>query len=320
MTKKSKPNPVFNYIFTYNNYTEEGEKTLKEWLSLNTKYSIFGHEIAPTTGTPHLQGYLSLKKKMRMTTLQKVLVDMGVHMSLILATGSAVDNFNYCTKADPNGYWICGDIRNCGQGARSDLVEMSELIKEGKKLDEIYEHNRVTFIQYHSGIKAALALEEKRLCPKIRNDLVVSVFYGDAGTGKTHTAYDICQKLGIEPFFINSPQGGIIWWDGYDRDQAIIVDDFKGWIKPHDLFRLLDKYPYRIPYKGGYRLAFYTHVFITSNYPPSMWYSDDVVFERAALFRRIHNIYAYGWNGIEGRDPEKDVSIIDEKALKPYDI
>lgn len=50
------------YVFTYNNYTPEGEAALKAWLGKNTKYAVYGHEVAPTTGTPHLQGYFSLKK------------------------------------------------------------------------------------------------------------------------------------------------------------------------------------------------------------------------------------------------------------------
>lgn len=313
-------NPVFNYCFTYNNYTPEGEEELKKWLTENTKWSVFGHEKAPTTGTPHLQGFLSLKKKQRMDALQRKFGELNIGLTLLVANGSPQSNLTYCSKEDPDGFWQCGDIRICGQGSRSDRVELAEEIQSGKNLQEIYETNRARYLQYHNGIKAALILEEKILCPKLRNDLTVTVFCGEAGTGKTHTAYSICTALGFEPYMVNSPQGGLVWWDGYDRDMAVIIDDFKGWIKPHDLFRVLDKYPYRVPYKGGYRMAFYTHVFITSNYHPSQWYSDDVVFERQALFRRIHNLHIYGWNQGEGRDPQNDVTILEEKSLKPYDI
>ena len=47
-----------HFCFTYNNYTEEGEEILKAWLAEFTKYACFGHEIAPTTGTPPYQQYL----------------------------------------------------------------------------------------------------------------------------------------------------------------------------------------------------------------------------------------------------------------------
>jgi len=312
-----RPNPIFNYIFTYNNYTNEGEEALKNWLGLNAKYAVYGHEIAPSTGTPHLQGYISLRKKMRMTTLQNKFKEIKVKLSLRTAAASAIHNRNYCTKADQSNFFECGDINACSS-IRSDLRESAELIEKGKNLEEVYTANRTCFIQHHSGIKAALALEEKILCPKERN-ITVSVFYGQSGCGKSHTAVDICNKMGLKYFFVNSPQGGLVWWDGYDREPCVILDDFKGWIKPHDLWRILDKWECRLPTKGAVRYAFYTHFFITSNYPPDKWYSDEVVFERDALFRRLHNIYLYAWSGT-GRDPENDVTIIHEKNTREYDI
>ncbi len=50
------------YIFTLNNYTEEDVKILMEE-KVFFSYLLFGKEIAPTTGTPHLQGYFELPKK-----------------------------------------------------------------------------------------------------------------------------------------------------------------------------------------------------------------------------------------------------------------
>jgi len=318
MEKTSRPNPIFNYIFTYNNYTNEGEEALKQWLALNAKYAVYGHEVAPTTGTPHLQGYLSLRKKMRMTTLQGKMREINVNLSLQIAKASANENRVYCTKADKDNLFECGDINACSS-VRSDLREVAEKIREGKGIYDVYESNPTTFIQYHAGIKAAVALEEKKLCPNIR-EVTVSVFYGDAGTGKTHTAVEICNAMKMEYYFANSPQGGLVWWDLYDREPAIIIDDFKGWIKPHDLFRILDKYQFRLPVRGAVRYAFYTHVFITSNYAPLTWYSDEVIFERQALLRRLHNVHLYGWDQSGDRKPPDNVVIVEEKTDRPYDI
>lgn len=316
-TNQRRPNPVFNFIFTYNNYTAQGEEELKGWLALHAKYAVYGHEIAPSTGTPHLQGYISLRKKMRMTTLQGKMREINVNLSLQVAKASANENRVYCTKADKDNFFECGDINHCSS-VRSDLREVTEQIAAGKRLYEIYESNRTCFIQYHSGIKSAVALEEKILCPKVRNDLTVSVFYGEAGTGKSHRAVEICNAGKLDYFFCNSPQGGVVWWDGYDREPAVIIDDFKGWIKPHDLWRILDKWELRLPTKGSIRYAFYTHVFITSNYPPLSWYSDEVVFDRQALLRRLHNIHLYGWDQSGQRVPPDNVVIVEEKNDKPY--
>lgn len=313
-----RPNPSFNYIFTYNNYTNEGEESLKNWLALHAKYAVFGHEIAPSTGTPHLQGYLSLRKKMRMTTIHGKLREINVNLSLQVARGSANENRVYCTKADKDNMYECGDINQCSS-SRSDLREVAENVKKGKRIDEIFEDNGSTFIQYHAGIKAAVALVEKKICPKVR-EVTVSVYCGRAGTGKSHTAVEICNSLNIEYYIANSPQGGLVWWDLYEREQAIIIDDFKGWIKPHDLFRILDKWQFRLPVRGAVRYAFYTHVFITSNYHPTEWYSAEVVFEREALMRRLHNIHIYGWDQTGERKPPDNVVIVEEKNERPYEI
>ena len=44
------------FQMTYNNYTEDGEENLKEFITATCKMGFFGHEICPNTGTPHLQG------------------------------------------------------------------------------------------------------------------------------------------------------------------------------------------------------------------------------------------------------------------------
>jgi len=66
--------PKINWRFTLNNYRQEDFEHLDE---LNHqghfKYLIYGKEICPTTGTPHLQGFLQLKKKQRFTGLKKLL-------------------------------------------------------------------------------------------------------------------------------------------------------------------------------------------------------------------------------------------------------
>lgn len=36
------------------------------------------------------------------------------------------------------------------------------------------------------------------------------------------------------------------WWDGYYQQPNIILDDFNGWIPYDELFKILDRYPYRV--------------------------------------------------------------------------
>lgn len=48
-------------VLDLNNYSEEEVQNIQDSVKnekLGIKFLIFGKEVAPTTGTPHLQGYL----------------------------------------------------------------------------------------------------------------------------------------------------------------------------------------------------------------------------------------------------------------------
>lgn len=72
-----------------------------------------------------------------------------------------------------------------------------------------------------------------------------------------------------------------------------MLDDFYGWIKPHDLYRILDRYRYQAPVKFGFTWARYKYVWITSNSSPSSFYKQAVMesLDTTAYNRRFHNIY-----------------------------
>jgi len=60
------------WCFTWNNYTEEDVSSLKKLSDVNgMNYLLFGCEFAPTTGTPHLQGYVEFFKKKAKGGVQK---------------------------------------------------------------------------------------------------------------------------------------------------------------------------------------------------------------------------------------------------------
>jgi hypothetical protein len=66
-----------HWCFTLNNYTDAEQHFLcthGEEISIDDassfSYLVFGRETAPTTGTPHLQGYLTLRKKNRLSYLK----------------------------------------------------------------------------------------------------------------------------------------------------------------------------------------------------------------------------------------------------------
>jgi len=64
-------NAKYKYDFTLNNYTEQEVCQLKEQIPLLCKKAVVSKEVGES-GTPHLQGYISLKVKARKTTIAKI--------------------------------------------------------------------------------------------------------------------------------------------------------------------------------------------------------------------------------------------------------
>lgn len=85
---------------------------------------------------------------------------------------------------------------------------------------------------------------------------------------------------------------GNLWFNGYHGQDAIILDDFYGWIEPATLYRLLDIYPLQVPIKMGFAWAKWNYVFITSNVRPEEFYRKEVMdkLDPTAYFRRFHRI------------------------------
>lgn len=83
--------PAKRWCFTLNNYKDDDIEHFKFYSSRYLK-CIIGKEVAET-GTPHLQGYIYFKKKIRPLSLFK---QLGAHWQK--AKGSCKENFVYCTK------------------------------------------------------------------------------------------------------------------------------------------------------------------------------------------------------------------------------
>ena len=58
-----------NWVYTFNNYTDLDCFALSNWEQ--PKWHYYAHEVAPTTGTPHLQGAFVLHNATEWKTLMK---------------------------------------------------------------------------------------------------------------------------------------------------------------------------------------------------------------------------------------------------------
>ena len=126
---------------------------------------------------------------------------------------------------------------------------------------------------------------QRHISPRLEKftPTVVKVFIGKPGTGKTRKVYELDPSVYLVP----EPVNGILWFDGYETQEAILFDDFYGWVKYHTMLNLLDGYPMQLPIKGSYVYRNWTRVYITSNKHPREWYDRP---EWNALHRRISEI------------------------------
>lgn len=84
---------AFRWCFTLNNYTENEYNDILKYSSNSSKIYIIGKEIGENN-TPHLQGYINLKTKSRLTALKKL--NKRIHWEKV--KGSEEQNLAYCSK------------------------------------------------------------------------------------------------------------------------------------------------------------------------------------------------------------------------------
>lgn len=115
------------------------------------------------------------------------------------------------------------------------------------------------------------------------------VYWGRTGAGKTRSVYDNLPSL--DSLFVYAGSG---WFDGYDGQPIVLFDDFGGHeFKISYLLKLLDRYPIRVPVKGGFVHWAPQEIYITSNIDPHNWYSNANPEHVRALLRRITLIHEF---------------------------
>lgn len=283
------------WIFTLNNppVSSDGMPRVitSSTLPTTVQYLVYQLERADT-GTCHLQGYVVCKRKCAMSSLKTTLAHMFGTASPTAHVeprrGTHKQAKEYCMKADSRvkGPWEAG--KEPKQGDRSDLKALVKAIRDDHKRPyELVHQFGEKIIKYHRGISYFYNLcFEHEARAKLRKGIRVCVITGPTGCGKTRLIYEKHDPK--EVFFLTINEK--CWFDGYEGEKILVLDDFYGNIKYHYLLRLLDIYPCRCEVKGSFTWADWDMVYITSNQSPNAWYkklTGDTGECPAALWRRI---------------------------------
>lgn len=132
-----------NWCFTLNNYTDEDVLRLNNLVSTNNRvtYLIYGKEVAES-GTPHLQGFVSLNQKTRMAMIKNILGG-NPHLEVARNVNASII---YCKK---DGEWEEFGTREGGKGSRNDIDEFKTAVKGGMlSLSAIREHHSEVYAKY----------------------------------------------------------------------------------------------------------------------------------------------------------------------------
>ncbi len=92
ITKSYTVNPAIRWCFTLNNYSEGHLDLLRSIVPQYCKKYIIAKEVG-AEGTPHLQGYVEFKKKVRPLSVLSI---KEIHWEK--AKGNIAENSNYCSK------------------------------------------------------------------------------------------------------------------------------------------------------------------------------------------------------------------------------
>ncbi len=216
-------------------------------------YVCYGKETCPKTKKKHYQGWIQFKTKRRLNGCKKLCQSKKLHVEACRGTES--ENEKYCQK--DNKYKKIGEFTT--QGKRTDLDSLKKLIDLGGTMYDIAQENFPTYIMFNRGFEKYKQLIDKRSRQSFRKVEVIHV-YGRTGTGKTRWALEDSQDC----YMIKGK--GLKWWDGYDGEKNIIIDEYDNDVRITELLGLLDGHPHRLDVKGGFTWANWNKVIITSNY------------------------------------------------------
>jgi len=295
-----------NWVFTCPREENEEHpfKDIDKVKNLATCWVINPEIGSTTTGYLHWQGYIVYKNTAVWSAVKKIL-KREAHVEV--RKGTHQQAIDYCSKIetkDPTRQTlIYGDLdwgrektKKETKNKLSSAVSFLQSHPNRKSaIAELLSQDAVTYVLHWRGLEQLQKVLTNK--PRDRNvDPTVLVFQGMAGSGKTRWVWD---NFPNDVYQLSRGNGKNIWWDNYNGEQIVLIDDYYGWIPLDQLLKIIDRYPHKIEYKGGMKELQSTVFIFTSNKNWEDWYpihfNDQLTGKRTELFqafrRRITQIF-----------------------------
>jgi len=287
---------VRNVVFTVN--AEEGhplrllDLTHPTWV--HVKYCVYQREMA---NHEHFQGYLELDTPMTYDALHQFEGLDRAHFERRRGTAKQADH--YCRKpmaacdcaacqaeiASPTrleGPWSIGEMSH--QGQRADLLEVKRELDRGTPLKRIADDFFPEWVRFG---KSFAEFKRQHTNPRDFKSICI-VLCGPSGTGKSRTLTRLAHYLGTV-FVTPAKKGSGLYFDDYDGQDVLLIDEFDGSNMPPTFFNLLvDRYQCTLPCHGsaGHQMVS-KFVLIGTNYHPKFWWKNRSAVQRVQTLRRI---------------------------------
>lgn len=274
-----------NWCFTIFDSTWNGQSVWDSNMGI-IRYIGWAVERAPTTDKTHMQGWLQTINPKDFSVVQSML-GCGAHIEV--CRGNEHQNQTYISKE--NNPTTFGTF--VSQGHRSDLEDVKKTIDLGGTMMDVAQNHFGDYVRYHTGFEKYKKLVQQKNTRDFRT-VKVSIYAGSTGTGKTRSAMehnDVFKISGSE----------LQWWDGYEGEKRLVIDEYDNQIPCTKLLGILDGYQYRLPIKGGFTYAAWNEVIITMNC--GLIHPNAKKEHLQALERRINDIRIFG-------DPDWDTKCL----------
>lgn len=152
-----------------------------------------------------------------------------------------------------------------------------DVIRETAKTGNLEAIDAGTFVCHYRTLRA-IATDYLQAPAQERK---VNVYWGQTGTGKSRRAWD---EAGLAAYPKDSRSK---FWCGYQGQENVVIDEFRGGIDIAHILRWFDRYPVIVEVKGGAVALRAKTIWITSNLEPKAWFPDADAETISALLRRL---------------------------------
>lgn len=263
------------FVFTINNYSDDELQRVSSRFQFNSDQYTDAQRAAAISvrclvaeketgeqGTPHIQGYVEFDDRIYRRTLESLL---GGRAYIDLAGGNRADNIRYCTK-EGEEHLIINYFRNEVERQRTQRIMQNENLKKTADekaveiLEDIAELTEPEFeakhpsfyLRSYSKYKEIQHVKKQKTQSTYNGALNMKNFwiYGPTGTGKSRFARG---NLPIHEIYSKAVNK---WWNGFDGQKRVIIDDWPSLEIGNCLVQHLkvwsDRYPFTAEMKGAH--------------------------------------------------------------------